>query len=72
MARFDPTSTQESQESLMTFENFGNLISSISGQLFQQKAVGMAGMLFNIGENGSKNAIQSIIIQRANGLSSNN
>ena len=56
MARFDPTVTQESQENLVTFENFGNLISSISGQLFQQKTVGMAGLLFNIGEQGTKNA----------------
>lgn len=56
MSRFDPTVTQESEQELVTFENFGNLISSISGQLFQQKAVGMAGLLFNLGENGTKNA----------------
>lgn len=56
ISRFDPTVTQESQQNLVTWENFGNLISSISGQLFQQKAVGMAGLLFNIGEQGTKNA----------------
>jgi hypothetical protein len=40
-ARFDPTSSYKSQENLVTFENFGNLISSVSGQLFQQRVVGM-------------------------------
>lgn len=40
MARFDPTVSQHSQENLVTFENFGNLISSVSGQLFQQRMVG--------------------------------
>ena len=41
VSRFDPTVSQRSQENLITVENLGNLISSISGQLFQQRAVGM-------------------------------
>lgn len=40
-AKFDPTSSYKSQEKLVTFENFGNLVSSVSGQLFQQRVIGM-------------------------------
>lgn len=47
MARFDPTVSQRSQENLVTFENFGNLISSVSGQLFQQRMVGSLPYLLN-------------------------
>lgn len=47
MARFDPTVSQHSQENLVTFENFGNLISSVSGQLFQQRMVGSLPYLLN-------------------------
>lgn len=47
MARFDPTVSQHSQENLVTFENFGNLISSVSGQLFQQRMVGSIPYLLN-------------------------
>lgn len=53
-ARFDPTVTQRSQEHLVTFENFGNLVSAISGQLFQQKAVGMLPMWLSLQENTTK------------------
>ena len=41
MSRFDQSTSVNSQNNLVTFENFGNLVSSISGQLFQQRAVGM-------------------------------
>ena len=47
MARFDPTVSQRSQENLVTLENFGNLISSVSGQLFQQRMVGSIPYLLN-------------------------
>jgi hypothetical protein len=39
--------SDNSQEHLVTFENLGNLISSISGQLFQQRVVGSIPMLLN-------------------------
>ncbi len=39
MATFDQTSSDYSREHMVTFENLGNLIGDISGQLFQQQAV---------------------------------
>ena len=39
MATFDSTSSDYSREHMVTFENLGNLIGDISGQLFQQQAV---------------------------------
>ena len=47
MAKFDPSVSDKSQANLVTFENLGNLISSISGQLFQQRVVGSIPMLLN-------------------------
>lgn len=47
MARFDPSVSKRSEENLVTFENFGNLISSVSGQLFQQRMVGSLPYLLN-------------------------
>ena len=46
-SRFDPSVSDHSQEHLVSFENLGNLISSISGQLFQQRVVGSIPMLLN-------------------------
>ena len=56
MSRFDPTSSQHSQENLITVENLGNLISSISGQLFQQRAVGMLPALLKQGNPSAETA----------------
>ena len=39
MATFDPTSSDYSREHMVTFENLGNLIGDVAGQLFQQQAV---------------------------------
>ena len=39
MATFDQTTSDYSREHMVTFENLGNLIGDISGQLFQQQAV---------------------------------
>lgn len=50
MSRFDPTVSLASQEHLVTVENLGNLVSSISGQLFQQRAVGMIPALLKSGK----------------------
>lgn len=47
LMRFDPTVSQHSQEHLVTFENFGNLVGSISGQLFQQKMIAAIPTLLN-------------------------
>ena len=46
-AKFDPSVSDNSQEHLVSFENLGNLISSVSGQLFQQRVVGSIPMLLN-------------------------
>lgn len=46
-AKFDPSVSDNSQEHLVSFENLGNLVSSISGQLFQQRVVGSIPMLLN-------------------------
>lgn len=50
-AKFDPTSSYKSQEKLVTFENFGNLVSSVSGQLFQQRVIGMIPYWLNGAKN---------------------
>ena len=39
MATFDQTTSDYSREHMVTFENLGNLIGDISGQLFQQQAI---------------------------------
>ncbi len=39
MATFDQTSSDYSREHMVTFENLGNLIGDVAGQLFQQQAV---------------------------------
>ena len=39
MATFDSTSSDYSREHMITFENLGNLIGDVAGQLFQQQAV---------------------------------
>ena len=39
MATFDSTSSDYSREHMVTFENLGNLIGDVAGQLFQQQAV---------------------------------
>lgn len=39
MATFDSTSSDYSREHMVTFENLGNLIGDVSGQLFQQQAI---------------------------------
>lgn len=39
MATFDQTTSDYSREHMVTFENLGNLIGDVSGQLFQQQAV---------------------------------
>lgn len=46
-AKFDPSVSDNSQEHLVSWENLGNLISSVSGQLFQQRVVGSIPMLLN-------------------------
>lgn len=46
-AKFDPSVSDNSQQHLVTFENLGNLISSVSGQLFQQRVVGSIPRLLN-------------------------
>lgn len=46
-AKFDPTVSDYSQQHLVSFENLGNLISSVSGQLFQQRVVGAIPRLLN-------------------------
>ena len=46
-SKFDPSVSDNSQEHLVSFENLGNLISSISGQLFQQRVIGSIPMLLN-------------------------
>ena len=46
-SRFDPSVSDYSQEHLVSFENLGNLISSISGQLFQQRAISAIPLLLN-------------------------
>ena len=55
-ARFDPSVSDKSQENLVTFENLGNLVSSISGQLFQQRVVGAIPTLLNKSGDMAKNA----------------
>lgn len=47
LMRFDPTVTQKSKENLLTFENLGNLVGMIGGQLIQQQAVAALPMLLN-------------------------
>ncbi len=47
MMRFDTPVTQKSQENLVTFENFGNLVAMIGGQLSQQQAIAAIPMLLN-------------------------
>ena len=47
LMRFDPTVTQKSKENLFTFENFGNLVAMIGGQLTQQQAIATIPMLLN-------------------------
>lgn len=47
LMRFDPTVTQKSKEHLLTFENFGNLIGMIGGQLIQQQAIAAIPILLN-------------------------
>ena len=39
MATFDQTTSDYSREHMVTFENLGNLIGDVAGQLFQQQAV---------------------------------
>ena len=39
MATFDQTASDYSREHMVTFENLGNLIGDVAGQLFQQQAV---------------------------------
>lgn len=39
MATFDSTSSDYSREHMVTFENLGNLIGDVAGQLFQQQAI---------------------------------
>ena len=46
-SRFDPSVSDYSQQNLVSFENLGNLKTSISGQLFQQRVVGSIPMLLN-------------------------
>lgn len=55
-AKFDPSVSDRSQEHMVTFENLGSLISSVSGQLFQQKMVGAIPMLLNKSGDIAKNA----------------
>lgn len=47
MMRFDTPVTQKSQDNLVTFENFGNLVAMIGGQLTQQQAIATIPMLLN-------------------------
>ena len=47
MMRFDNPVTQKSQENLVTFENFGNLVAMIGGQLTQQQVVAAIPLLLN-------------------------
>jgi len=47
LMRFDPTVTQKSKEHLLTFENLGNLVGMIGGQLVQQQAIASIPMLLN-------------------------
>lgn len=46
-ARFDQSVSDKSQGNLVTFENLGNLVSSISGQLFQQRVISSIPLLLN-------------------------
>lgn len=39
MGRFDPTASDYGREHFVSFENIGNMIGDISGQLFQQRAI---------------------------------
>lgn len=55
-AKFDPSVSDNAQEHLVNFENLGNLISSVSGQLFQQKMVGAIPLLLNKSGDVAKNA----------------
>ena len=41
VARFNDSTSDYSRNKMISMENFGNLISSVSHQLFQQKAIGM-------------------------------
>ena len=41
MARFDSSTSDYSRNKMVSMENLGSLVSSISHQLFQQKAIGM-------------------------------
>jgi len=45
-ARFRGDVSDASKQSLVTFENFGNLIKDVSSQLFQQQVVGLIPKLF--------------------------
>ena len=45
-SRFKGDVSDASKRSLVTFENFGNLIADVSSQLFQQQVVGMIPKLF--------------------------
>lgn len=48
MARFEGSTSDYSRNKMISMENLGNLVSSVSHQLFQQKAVGMIpGLLGN-------------------------
>lgn len=48
MSRFNGSTSDYSRNKLISMENLGGLVSSISGQLFQQKAIGMIpGLLGN-------------------------
>ena len=50
-SKFDPSVSDYSQEHLLSWENLGNLISSVSGQLFQQRVVGAIPLLFKNSES---------------------
>lgn len=45
MTRYDQTASDYGREHLVSFEGLGNLVSSITGQLYQQKAIAKLGLM---------------------------